>query len=460
MEGVIAKKEKREMVIQENIMGKLPIPTLLSKMAFPLVLSLLIQALYSIVDSIYVSRLGENALTAISLCMTPQYLVMAVGTGIGVGVNALLSTRLGTKDREGVNRSAGNGIYVVWMSSIMFLVSGIVAIPPLFCMMTDVAVIQEMSTAYGSILFIYAFASFHQILMERILVAAGKANGAMISMLVGSVINIILDPVLIWGYWGVPAMGIAGAAYATVFAQGCAAAVGIILNLCWNKEVKFRGSYLKPERDTLTDIIKIGIPVALSLSIISVLAFGVNGALLRLSAAAPAIYVIYIRLQSFILMPADGMRDAGISIIAYNYGAGNKRRIVETLKKSMQIYAVCAVLGIIVFWTIPQVLLSVFRASDEMLQVGIPALRIIGIAFPLTGSTHILNGFLQALGHSDKSFIAAIVQAVVLVGGAWLWSMTGNVNLVWLAFPMTEVILFILICWFSKKVYDQKVRIL
>lgn len=452
------KKVEKEMVEQENIMGKLPIGTLLSRMALPLVFSLLVQALYSIVDSIYVSRLGDNALTAISLCMTPQYLVMAVGTGIGVGVNALLSTRLGTKDIHDVNKSAGNGISIVWVSSILFILLGIVAIPPFFKLMTNVTAIQEMSTAYGSILFVFAFTSFHQILMERILVASGKASGSMISMLVGSIINIILDPVLIWGYGGFPVMGIAGAAYATVFAQGCAAIVGFILNLRWNKEVKFNFHSLKPEAKTIREIIKIGVPVALSLAIISVLAFGVNGALLRLSAVAPAIYVIYIRLQSFVLMPADGMRDAGISIIAYNYGAKNKKRIMETLKKSMIIHIICAVIGIVIFWTIPQVLLSIFDASDEMCRVGIPALRIISIAFPLTGATHILNGFLQALGHSDKTFIAAVVQAIALVGGAWLWSMTGNVNLVWLAFPMMEVILIILVSYFSKKVYDQNIK--
>lgn len=198
--------------------------------------------------------------------------------------------------------------------------------------MTDIPDIREMATSYGGILCVFAFASFHQILMERTLVATGRAHGAMISMLVGSVINIILDPILMFGWFGSPVMEIAGAAYATVFAQGCAAVVGFCLNVFWNKDVNFHLAALKPEASTMREIIKTGIPVALSLVIISVLAFGVNGALLRVFAVAPAIYVIYIRLQSFVIMPADGMRDAGISIISYNHSIGNKKRIIETLE--------------------------------------------------------------------------------------------------------------------------------
>lgn len=445
---------------KENIMGKLPVNKLLVKMAMPLIFSLLVQALYSIVDSIYVSKLGESALTAISLSMTPQYLIMAVGTGIGVGVNALLSSRLGKKDMDGVNRSVGNGIVLDWLCGILFVLVGLFLIPPFFQIMTDVISIQEMAVDYGSVICLFAICSFQQILMERVLIATGRAQGAMVSMIVGSVINIILDPILIWGYFGFPEMGIAGAAYATVISQGVAAIVSFVLNLYWNKDVSFKTSMLHLEKNTVKKIVETSIPVALSLSIIAVLAFGVNGALLRVSTVAPAIYVIYIRLQSFVLMPADGMRDAGIAIIAYNYSRKSKTRIIETVKKSMIAHLFCAIIGIVLFWGVPHILLQIFDASSDMIKVGVPALRIISIAFPLTGGTHIIAGYLQALGHSDKTFIVSIIQAITLIGGAWLLSFTGSVNLVWLAFPIVEIIIFAISSIFAYRVYNQKLRIL
>lgn len=401
-------------------------------MALPLIFSMFVQVLYGLVDSMYVARLGDSALTAISLCMPVQYLVLGVGIGIGVGVNSVLSKKLGEKDEHGVNKAAGNGFVLVWIVSVLFIIMGVFAIEPFYRMQTDIPEVLDMSISYSRIISIVSFAALHEVLMERLLSATGKANLTMIPMLTG-------------------------AAYATVIAQAVAALVALSLNLKFNKDVKFEVGGFVPNGGIIAEILKVGIPVALSQSLISVLAFGMNNILLSLSAVAPGIYVIYIRLQSFVIMPASGMSTAGISIIAYNYGAGNRERIMETLKKSIMVNLIVAVAGMIVFLAVPELLLAMFNASDAVLKIGVPALRIIAASLLLTTTTQILTGFLQTLGRGTDSFVIAITQAVFLLLAAWLLSLTGSAILVWLAFPIMEVLRFIIGVFLVKRTYKNQI---
>lgn len=440
-------------------MGNMPVGKLLRKMSLPLIISMFVQVLYGLVDSLYVARLGDNALTAISLCMPVQYLAVGVGVGVGVGVNSILSKRLGEKDSAGVNRTVGNGFLLLWAVMIFFIILGLTAMEPFYRMQTDIEEIREMCVSYSTILCAFSFASLHQVMMERLLSAVGRTDLTMIPMLTGAIVNIILDPIMIFGYLGCPAMGITGAAIATVIGQGAAAA-GLVLNLRFNREVKLSAAAFRPDGAMMGDIVKIGIPVALNNCLISLMAFGMNNILLGLSALAPGIYVIYIRLQSFIIMPSGGMSNAGISIIAYNYGAKEKQRIMDTLQTSLKVNAVIAAAGMLVFLLFPRQLLMMFDVSEDMMAIGIPALRIIAVALVFTTTTQILSGFLQAMGQGSASFIVAISQAVFLLLSAWLLAQTGSATLVWLAFPIMEIIRLIIAALMVGRTYHGKLAAL
>ena len=446
--------------METNELGSLSIGQLLRKMSMPLIISMFVQVLYGLIDSLYVAQLGDNALTAISLCMPVQYLVLGVGTGIGVGVNSVLSKKLGEKDEHSVSITAGNGLLMVWIIMILFAVSGVIFMEPFYRIQTDIAEIRNMCISYSNVLCIFSFAAMHQIIMERLLSAVGKAKLTMIPMLTGAVVNIILDPVMIFGWFGFPEMGITGAGVATVSAQAVAAIVGLILNIHFNHDIHIFKKSFVPTRQIISEIVKIGVPVALSNCLISVIALGMNNILLGLSALAPGIYVIYIRLQSFVIMPSGGMSSAGISIIAYNYGAKEKQRIMDTLWKSLKVNTVIAMIGVIIFLVFPKQLLAMFNANEEMMAIGISALRFIAAALLLTTTTQILSGFLQALGQGAASFIVSISQAVFLLLSAWLLAGTGSVTLVWLAFPIMEVLRFIIAAIFVRQTYRTKLKYL
>ena len=443
--------------METSEMGSLPVGRLLKKMSMPLIISMFVQVLYGLVDSLYVAQLGGNALTAISLCMPVQYLVVGVGTGIGVGVNSVLSKKLGEKDGNGVNKTAGNGFVLLWIVMVLFAALGLTAMEPFYRIQTDIQEIRDMCISYSIVLCACSFAAFHQIMMERLLAAIGRADLTMVPMLVGAVVNIILDPVMIFGWFGFPAMGITGAGIATVTAQAVAAVAGLLLNLRFNHEVHINGKVFVPDRTVVGEIIKIGIPVALSNCLVAVIALGMNSILMGLSPLAPGIYVIYIRLQSFVIMPSSGMSSAGISIIAYNYGAKEKKRIMETLWKSLRVNAVIAAVGILVFLAFPAQLLAMFNASGDMMEMGIRALRFIAAALLLTTTTQILSGFLQAMGQGTASFLVSISQAVFLLLFAWIFAQTGSTTLVWLAFPAMEIIRFAIAAVMVRWTYQGKI---
>ena len=443
--------------MEANEMGSLPIGRLLRKISMPLIFSMLVQVLYGLVDSLYVARLGDNALTAISLCMPVQFLVLGVGTGIGVGVNSVLSKKLGEKDSDGVNRSTGNGFTLIWIVMVLFIVLGFLAVEPFYQIQTDITDILDMCNAYSKVLLWFSFAALHQIMMERLLSSIGRADLTMIPMLTGAVVNIVLDPIMIFGWLGCPAMGIAGAGIATVTAQAIAALTGLVLNLRFNRDVKVSSKDFMLQAEIVKEIIKIGVPVALSQCLLAIAALGMNTILLGLSALAPGIYVIYLRLQSFIIIPSSGMGNAGISIIAYNYGAKEKDRIMGTLWASLRVNAVVAVIGLLIFMVLPRQLLLMFNASEAMMEIGIPALQFVAAAFLFTTTTQILSRFLQAMGQGTASFIVATAQTVFMLLFAWIMARTGSATLVWLAFPLMEVVRFVIAVILIRRTYKGKI---
>ncbi len=425
---------------KENIMGTLPVKQLLVKMSVPVILSMLVSTLYNVVDSIFVSRLGESALTAMSLGTPVSSLIACVTVGFSVGMNAVLSKRLGEGDREAADKAAGNGLLIEWICFAIFFLFGLFAVRFYYSMQTDIEEIRELGVQYTSIICLFSFGVANQVMLERMLVATGRSIGSMYSLLTGTLVNLILDPLLIFGLFGFPALGMRGAAIATVAAQHAAALVGLIFNLKTNKEIHFSKDMFKPQADIMKAIFRIGFPAALQQSISPMLIFGMNQILLQFTSAAPAVYVIYVRLQSIVLIPVWGLKNTVVSIISYNYGAGLKERIQETMKICMIATIVITLIGLAVFQLMPQALLGMFNAQGEVLDIGIRALRIVSFVFPFSGMTLLFGAFFQALGHSSKTLFTSVMQLCIMLASAFLLSRVGTVNTVWFAFIITEVI--------------------
>ena len=440
---------------RENIMGTMPEGKLLFKLALPMILSVLVSSLYNIVDSIFVGRLGQNALTAISLGAPVSSLMVELSFGVAVGVNAILSRKLGEKDSDGVSKAASQGFLLIGVVYLICLAFGLFGVRAFFRIQTDDADIIALGFRYTAIVTTCSFGLMIQTLVERLLSATGRTNGSMIVLITGAVTNLILDPILIFGWLGLPAMGMAGAAIATVIGQCAAASVGLILNLKWNKDIRFRATAFLPDLKMIREILSVAIPTTLTYSIGSILTFGMNQVLVGLSLAAPAVYIIYNRVRSFAALPVWGIRNTIISIVAFNMGAGYKDRVRNIIRIAMTWGALIMVVGTVVYETIPGLLLKIFSASDEMLSIGIPAFRIIGITLIISGMTIMMSGVFQAMNSSRKALIVSIVQAVVLVGSAALLSLTGSIRLVWFAFPISEAVIFVLSAYFLRGIYRQ-----
>ncbi|MBR4163833.1 MAG: MATE family efflux transporter, partial [Solobacterium sp.] len=429
-----------ETTVKENIMGSLPVKQLLIKMSVPVILSMLVSTLYNVVDSIFVSRLGEDALTAMSLGTPISSLIACVTVGFSVGMNAVLSKRLGEGDTKSADKAAGNGLLIEWICFAIFFVFGLFFVKAYYRMQTDIVAIQELGVQYTSIICLFSFGVANQVMLERMLVATGRSIGSMYSLLTGTFVNLILDPLLIFGLFGLPALGMRGAAIATVVAQHAAALVGLIFNLKTNKEIHFSKDMFYPEADIMKGIWKVGFPAALQQSISPTLIFGMNQILLHFTSAAPAVYVIYVRLQSIVLIPVWGLKNTVVSIISYNYGAGYKERILETMKICFVATIAITLLGLGVFQLIPQTLLSMFNAQGEVMDIGIRALRIVSFVFPFSGMTLLFGAFFQALGHSSKTLFTSVMQLIIMLVTATILSKIGTVYTVWFAFIITEVI--------------------
>ena len=424
---------------QGNKMGTWPIGKLLLNMALPLVISMLVQALYNVVDSIYVCRISESAVTALSLAFPIQNLLIGCATGVGVGVNSLLSKSLGEQNQERANRTAGNGILLSVLFSAAFVVFGLFFARPFFATQTTVTETLEGGAIYLAIVCVGSIGIFIEILYERLLQASGNAFLSMVTQTVGAVINIILDPIMIFGWFGCPAMGIAGAALATVIGQWCAAILAFFLNARLNKELSFNRSHIKPERFVVNTILSVGVPSIIMVGIGSVMNFGVNQILQGFSETATGVFGIYFKLQSFFFMPLFGINNAVISIVAFNYGARKPERMLKTVKLASLAGLAIMLCGLALFQFAPDLLLSIFEPSPEFMHMGIEALRTISWCFPVAAVCIILGSTFQALGTGVYATIVSLArQLIVLLPAAWLLSLSGVVTRVWWAWPIAE----------------------
>ncbi len=446
--------EEKEMRPQENKMGVLPVNKLLVSMSVPIMLSMLVQALYNIVDSVFVSRLSENALNAVGLAFPVQNLMIAVATGTGVGINALLSKSLGEKKFERANLTASNGVFLGVCSAAVFALLGALFSRTFFLVQTDVAEIVDGGAAYIQVCTVCSFGLFIAISIERLLQATGRTVYSMITQMVGAVINIIFDPIFIFGL----GMGVVGAAWATVLGQVAGAALGVWFNARRNPEITLSFRRFRPSGDIIRRIYSVGIPSIIMASIGSVMTFGLNKILIGFTTTATAVLGVYFKLQSFVFMPIFGLNNGMVPIVAYNFGARKPDRMVKTVKLSV-LYAVgIMVLGFAAFQLLPGPLLSIFEASDYMLSIGETALGVISFHFLLAGFSIVASSTFQALGHGVLSLVISLVrQLVVLLPAAWLLSLSGRLELVWWAFPLAELFSAALCAVFLRYVYRKEI---
>ncbi len=444
--------------LTENKMGVMPINKLLISMSVPMILSMLIQALYNVVDSMFVSRINENALTAVSLAFPAQNLMIAVGTGTGVGVNALLSKSLGEKNFGKANQVANTSIFLALCSYVVFALLGGFLSRSFFLAQTDIGEIVDYGTSYLTICLMASFGVFGQVTLEKLLQSTGKTFYTMLTQGTGAIINIILDPILIFGYCGMPKMGVAGAATATVIGQVVAAILALIFNLVKNTEIHLNIKNFRPMGRIIREIYSVGVPSIIMASIGSVMTFGMNKILIAFTSTATAVFGVYFKLQSFIFMPVFGLNNGMVPIVAYNYGARNPDRIMKTAKLSI-IYAVSLMLiGLAVFMTIPGKLLGIFNASDYMMEIGIPALRTISLSFFFAGYCVISSSMFQALGHGMLSlYVSVMRQLVILLPLAFLLARVGGLAYVWIAFPGAEIVAVIVCTVFFRYIYKREI---
>ena len=439
-------------VVQENKMGVLPVGRLLFGMAAPIMISMLVQAFYNVVDSIFVSRLSENALSAVSLAFPLQNLMIAVGGGTAMGMNALLARSLGAKKQNDADRAANTGVFLALMSFVIFAVVGALGARAFFEVQTDVEEIVNYGTDYALICLCCSIGIFMQFCCERLLQATGRTSLAMWTQLVGAVINIILDPILIFGMFGMPRMEVAGAAVATVIGQIVAAIIGIILNIRHNPEIHLSFKKIRWHGPTVRQIYRIGVPSIIMQCIGSIMNFAMNMILIGFTTTATAVFGAYFKLQSFVFMPVFGLNNAMVPIISYNYGADKPDRVKKTVKLSILTAVIIMALGVLAFELIPDTLLSMFNPSAEMLAIGEPALRIIGCHFLLAGFCIVAGSVCQAIGNPMYSLIVSVCrQLFVLLPAAWLLSQTGQLVLVWLAFPIAETVSLVMSAFFLRK---------
>ena len=445
--------------LKENKMGTMPVGKLLVNMALPMIISMLVQALYNIVDSVYVSQVSESAVTALGLAFPVQNMQIGFAVGIGVGVNALLSQSLGRKDQETANWAAGQGIFLMMVATAIFMLFGFFGVRPYYEMQSNVAETVEGGIAYTQICCLLTVGVFVQVLCERLLQATGRAMQTMILQGTGAIINIILDPVFIHGWWGMPKMGIAGAAVATVIGQCVGAVLGIYMNVRHNPDIHMHLKYVKPNWKIIQPILTVGIPSVIMNGIGSVMNFGMNQILQGFHETATGVFGIYFKLQSLFFMPLFGINNATISIIAFNYGARKPKRIVHTLKLAA-ITAVCIMLvGLGIFQLFPEALLGIFNPTEDFMSIGVKALRILSLPFPVAAVCVTLSASFQALGNGSYSTIVSLCrQLVVLLPVAYLLSLTGDVGNVWWSFPIAEVVSALVTALLFARLYRCKVH--
>ena len=426
---------------RENIMGTMEINPLLVKLSVPMMISMLVQALYNVVDSVFVSWVSEEALTAVSLAFSLQNMMIAVGVGTGVGVNAMLSKSLGEKNQKRANATAENGIFLSVCSFLVFLVIGITCIKPYFYAQTSDDAIALQGIRYLSVCCIFSLGLFTQTMGEKLLAATGRTQLSMISQLVGAVVNIILDPIFIFGYCGEALSGTTGAAVATVIGQFCGAGMTLYFNTRKNPDIQLDFKGFRPSAKAIGRIYTVGLPSIAMQCVGSLMTFGMNLILMAFSSTAVAVFGVYFKLQSFVFMPIFGLNNGMVPIISYNYGARRPERVKKTIRLAVCYAEGIMVLGFCIFEFFPGQVLGLFSASQAMLTIGIPAMRIICLHFLLAGTSIVLSSVFQALGNGLFSLIVSVCrQLFVLLPAAWLLARTGNVNNVWWAFLIAEIV--------------------
>lgn len=423
-----------------NKMGTMPVAKLILNMSLPMMFSMLVLALYNIVDSMFVSRINEDALTAVSLAFPIQNLITSFGVGTGVGVNALLSRRLGEKNLEDVNKTAMNGVFLSLCTGAVFIVLGFFFISTYLYTQTDNSLIIEYGLQYLHVAVYSCPIILLSMMMEKILQSTGRTLYSMLSQMSGAIINIIFDPILIFGIGPFPEMGVMGAAIATMMGQFVSLCVGIFANLKKNPDVKLQLKYITPNGKIIAEIYKVGVPSILLSSITSVTTYFINLIIGAFSSTAIAVYGVYFKLNSFIFMPVFGLNSGVVPIVAYNFGAKDKDRIMKAIKYSLYMAAGIMFFGTLIFILLPGTLLKIFSASDSMMEIGIPAMRIISLSFIGAAISISFSSVFQALGKAFYSMLMSFIrQLIVLLPSAYLLSLSGNINLIWFCFPIAEV---------------------
>lgn len=443
----------------ENKMGVMPVNRLLITMSLPMILSMLVQALYNIVDSMFVAQLSENALTAVSLAFPVQSLMIAVGTGTGVGINALLSKSLGEKNFDLADKTAENGVFLAVLSYFLFAVIGVFFSRPFFLLQTAEPEIVESGSLYLMICCVCSFGMFLQFTFERLLQSTGRTFYTMITQGLGAIINIILDPIMIFGLLGFPKLGVAGAAVATVIGQVIASVLALFFNLKKNEEIHLRLKGFRPSGRVIGKIYSVGIPSIIMASIGSVMTFGMNKILISFTSTATAVFGVYFKLQSFVFMPIFGLNNGMVPIISYNYGARKPERMMKTVKLSILYATVIMLIGVLIFWLMPDKLLAIFNASDTMQQIGVPALRTISLCFVFAGFSICMLSVCQSLGHGLLSLSVSVVrQLVVLLPSAYLLARFSGLDALWWSFPFAELFSFVLCLIYFRYIYVREIK--
>lgn len=443
--------------IAENKMGIMPVGKLLVNMAGPMIISMLVQALYNVVDSVFVAQLNEDALTALSVAFPMQNFMIAVGSGIGVGINAMISRSLGERRQEAANQYVMQGLLLAGIGYLMFLLIGLFAVEPFVAAQASgIERIHEYGVIYLSICCTCSFGFFMQITFERILQATGRTMFTMVTQCVGAVANIILDPILIFGLLGFPAMGVAGAAVATVIGQTMAGVLALFMNLKCNPDIQMHIKLMRPNGECLKQILYIGIPSVLMVTISSVMTFCMNKILIGFTATAVAFFGVYFKLQSFVFMPIFGLNNGLVPIVSYNYGARKRPRMERAIRLAYIASECIMIVGFLAFQIVPDKLLLLFDASESMLQIGIPAMRIISISFLCAGISIVSLSISQALGRGMYSLTVSFCrQIIVLIPAAFLLSQLDSLVLVWWAFPIAEVVSITLALLFVRRIIRQ-----
>lgn len=445
----------------ENKMGVMPVGKLIWNMSLPMMIAMLVQAMYNIVDSVFVAKLSENALTAVSLAFPLQTLIIAVCAGTGVGMNALLSKSLGERNFKRANDTANNGALIFFLSGFVFLILGCTVVRPFYAGQTRGAdpEIFEYGVSYLTIVMSCAFGILAHFYFDRLLTSTGKTVYSMIAQLSGAVTNIILDPIMIFGLLGCPAMGVTGAAVATVIGQCLGACVGAFCHFKYNKEISINLKGYRPDGEIIWKIYQVGIPSIVMQSIGSVMTYCMNLILMSFSATATAVFGVYFKLQSIFFMPIFGLNNGITPIIAYSYGAQQKKRMMKTIRLSMVIGCILLLVGFLVFESVPGFLLGFFDASEEMLAIGVPALRSIAFSFLLAWFAIISCTVFQALGYAFFSMIVSVMrQLVVLVPAAYVLAKLGGLHAVWWSFPIAEMMSGLLSVIFLVWIYRKVIR--